>query len=359
MKKLLSLALFAVSSLALADVDSSNPVRTYVLNHWQVVQIPISTERLTTIAFPSPIAGLESVFISAELDPDARFQLSFERGGRLFSLRALVKSASANLNVIWRSNVYVLEFYESEHPALSVSFLEEGTPLPSQAAAPKPTLVTPLAKPVESTHRPEQAAAPRPQPQPSNSPNASKHSASTPPAQCAIQVVSNSKLRLPATIETAKNFASLCSNSPASAVLVQHETPNSWLDYGTHYLRLDEIFRFDKEDTLIFRATLRNKTGYALNYDPLWSGVRIGDQVFYANPVEADGRMLPYAESTIYLQINRASQVTGRSLASLSRFQVFVSQPCYDPPATTTVKKACPSSASHFSLLRVFSFHFP
>lgn len=83
-----------------AWADPAPGVQRLALNPNAVVAVPVATDRLTTVRFPGPIAGLEAAFIATQPHPEARFLLSFQPGQPFFSLQAARPHATATLNVL-------------------------------------------------------------------------------------------------------------------------------------------------------------------------------------------------------------------------------------------------------------------
>jgi hypothetical protein len=99
---------------------SNYPIQQIVLDPLQVIHVPVATDRLTTLRFPSPVSYLASALISTEAHPNAHFQMTFHPGESFFSVRALRAKASTTLNVVWKSQTFVFDFQESPNPWLSV-----------------------------------------------------------------------------------------------------------------------------------------------------------------------------------------------------------------------------------------------
>lgn len=112
----------AAGLAATACADPATGVQRLVLDPNTVVSVPVATDRLTTVRFPGPIAGLEAAFIATQPHPDARFLLSFQPGQAFFSLQAVKPDVNATLNVVWNQQTYVLELTESAQPCLSLVF---------------------------------------------------------------------------------------------------------------------------------------------------------------------------------------------------------------------------------------------
>jgi len=74
-------------------------------------------------------------------------------------------------------------------------------------------------------------------------------------------------------------------------------------DFNEYEIRLEEVFRFDPQDTLIFRVVLRNKTDREILYKPQGFSVRVGDRVYSQSISDASGAMPPKSDTPAYFAI--------------------------------------------------------
>ena len=77
-------------------------------------------DHMTTVRFPSGISAVSGAHVGPTTDAPARFQVLFEPGNPVFSVRALASNAVATVNVFWRDQTYVLALESSEDPTLSL-----------------------------------------------------------------------------------------------------------------------------------------------------------------------------------------------------------------------------------------------
>ena len=54
------------------------------------------------------------------------------------------------------------------------------------------------------------------------------------------------------------------------------------MDYNDFEVRLEEVFRFDPQDTLVLRIVLRNKTGKEIRYQPQGFSLRVGERLTHS-----------------------------------------------------------------------------
>lgn len=294
--------LFALAACAtFAAAQPSNPIQRLKLDPMVVTRIPVARDRLTTIRFPSPLSDLQAVTVAAEPHPDALFQIAFRPGNAFFSVRALAANTNTTINAVWKDQTYVIELVESHEPWLSVIFDVPPAPAPPPPAVPKQ--VTPA--------------------------------------------------RLLGLLDTARGFALLRQQYPGSFAGVEVARPNSVRDYGDYTVRIEEVFRFDPEDTLVFRIAVSNKTDSLIYYLPESLMVRVGTRFYYQSIAEATGILPVQEELPIYLAITTSSDGSRNALSPHNDFMVLFSRlesPAKpapsDTPASTPDTAGEPPSAA-------------
>jgi len=83
---------------------------------------------------------------------------------------------------------------------------------------------------------------------------------------------------------------------------------------------VQEVFRFDPEDTVVFKLRFENKGGSEIYYQPQRLAVRVGQDVYYPSIVDASGIVPPNASTTAYFAVT-GSPTGGR--ANLSTKNIF------------------------------------
>ena len=272
----------------------SPPIQKRMLDPMQVIRLPIARDRLTTVRFPGPISHLESALVSTEPHPEALFLLSFHPGEAFFSLRALASGAATSLNVVWKKQTFVLELVESTSPWLSVVF-EDPPPVRSQSS---PGSISPS--------------------------------------------------RLLGRLDLAKSYALLKQQHPSAVAGIQASRPNTLRDYGDYTIRTEEVFRFEADDTLVFRVVLRNKTSTPIQYLPASLMVRIGERIYHQSITDAGGVMPPGTDVPVYFALTGSADGTRADLSLKNDFFVLLNripQPSAPPLAQMTPVPAPAPSA--------------
>ena len=99
MKSPISILLLS-AAVALAE---SPAIQQVWLDDRVVVSVPVATNRVTTINFPSAIAAIDGATITVDAKTPGLFQLAHTKGSAFLSVRALFPKASANLNIRWHN----------------------------------------------------------------------------------------------------------------------------------------------------------------------------------------------------------------------------------------------------------------
>ncbi len=143
-----------------------------------------------------------------------------------------------------------------------------------------------------------------------------------------------SPARLLGLLDKAKAFPLLKAQQPEAVADATARTFGDHppiTDFNDFEIRLEEVFRFEAEDTLVFHVLLRNKSDRQIRYLPGSFRVRVGDQLYYQSVSDAPGVLPPKAESTVYFAITGSPDGERNDLSLKNDFSVLVSRlPC--PP---------------------------
>jgi hypothetical protein len=287
MKFSIKLVLLMWLSFAHEALGASDAIKEFTLDERTVYTIPVSLDRVTTISFPGPISAIDAAQVTADNKSPASFQIAHSTGTAFLSIRALSRKAATNLNLRWNGKTYVLELVESPTPFYSVIF-------------------TPPQEPIER-----------------------------------IEPISVSPHRLFALLDKAKDYPLLKAYHPESVMQVEYRNYAKQprvMDYHDYEIQLDEVFRFEPEDTLVFHLRLRNKTDQPLTYAPDGFSLRAGERTYFPSISDASGVMPPKSEMPAYFAVTGTPN-GGRNDLSLKNDFIVVLQvmpmKTVPPPATT------------------------
>jgi len=303
MRSLLPDTLLSLALVTSAVAQPNNAIQRLALDPMTVVRIPVAMDRLTTVRLPSPPTDVESARVGSEPHPEALFLLSTQPGSPTFSLRALVPNTNTTINVSWKGQTYVFDLFESHQPWLSVIF-----------EAPR----EPAAHPVAAASR------------------------------------GVSPARLIGLLDTAKAYGLLRQQHPAAVADIEVVRPDALRDYGHYTVRTEEVFRFNREDTLVFRIVISNKTSVALQFVPESLMVRVGTRFYYQSITEATGMVAAHSSTPVYFALTGGPDGSRSALSPHNDFMVFfhrieagtplASEPGTPPPIRPTVQASPPPS---------------
>jgi hypothetical protein len=288
MKLPISILLLATTVAFAAPPEA---IQRITLDERVVVTVPVSTNRVTTISFPGPITAIDAVGVTADGKTPGQFQLAHTKGSSFVSVRALARKAATNLNIRWNKRTYVFELVEGDAPVLALN-------LEDRAAS--------------------EIVQPAPQVNPT---------------------------RLLAVLDKAKAFPLLKKQQPDAVAGAEARTfgdEPQITDFNDSEIRIEEVFRFNPEDTLVFHVTLRNKSEREIRYLPESFCVRVGNRLYYQSISDAPGLLPPHAASTVYFAITGTPDGGRNELSLKNEFNVLVSRLPSPPPNAATTSPAPP-----------------
>ena len=235
MKSTVNLLLLAVTILTapVAWAQSSKEILKDFLDENVLIVVPVATNRVTTISFPSAITAIDGAGVTVDGKTPGLFQLAHTKGSAFLSVRALFPKASANLNIRWNDRTYVFELLESAVPVLSLNM--EAMPTPEEEGVGSAPEVSPL--------------------------------------------------KLLALLDKAKAFPLLKAQQPESVADVGFTTYDGKplvSDFNDYEIQIEQTFRFNAEDTLVFSVGITNKFDAPLIYQPDSFALRAGNRLYPA-----------------------------------------------------------------------------
>lgn len=262
-----------VATVALAEPPEA--IQRLTLDDRVVVTVPVATNRVTTISFPGPISAIDAAGVSADPKVPGQFQLAHTKGSAFLSVRALARKTATNLNIRWNKRTYVFELIESDVPVLALNLEDRSA---AQTAQPAPVV---------------------------------------------------SPTRLLALLDKAKAFPLLKQQHPDAVAQVEAKTfgdKPQITDFGDYEIRIEEVFRFNPEDTVVFHLTLRNKSDQEIRYRSDSFVVRAGNRLYHQSISDAPGVLPPKAASTVYVAITGTPDGGRNELSLKNEFSVLVTR---------------------------------
>jgi len=260
-------------------------IQNLILDEQTVYVIPVATNRVTTINFPGPISAIDAAQASIDPQKPAAFLIAYTKGTSFLSVRAEKKRATTNVNIRWNNQTYVLELVESNEPLLSVTFqIPQDTSELAQAAPVTPT-------------------------------------------------------RLLALLDEAKAYPLLRAYHPQAVAQVEYrnyEKEPRIVDCTNYAVKIEEAFRFNPEDTLVFRVGITNKTSRELVYARDGFSLRVGERTYPQSISDASGIVPPHAEAPAYFAVTGTPNGGRNDISIKNDFYVILDAHAIEPVAPVT-----------------------
>ena len=282
-----------LASATVAFADTPEAIQRITLDERVVVTVPVATNRVTTISFPGSIAAIDAAGVTADGKTPGQFQLAHTKGSSFLSVRALARKAATNLNIRWNKRTYVFELVESDAPLLALNLEDRAA---TDAVQPAP-LITPT--------------------------------------------------RLLALLDKAKAFPLPKKQQPEAVAGAEARTfgdKPQVTDFNDYEIHIEEVFRFNPEDTLVFHVTLRNKYAEEIRYLPESFRVRVGNRLYHQSISDAPGVLPPNASSTVYFAITGTPDGGRNELSLKNEFNVLVSR-LPSPPTSSSATTLPPQES--------------
>lgn len=193
----------------------------------------------TTILMPAPIEQFFAEGVTVNPAIPAPVYLDGQTGQRFFSVKALLPGV-ADVNVLCDGRLYSFRFALSDSPTRTLTVLP-----PEQIVGKK--------------RAPKRITADR----------------------------------LFAILQEAKSYFIVQAEHPYLGRGIEVAAPGTLQRAGTHRTIVDHIFRFDADDTFVFRVIFLNDTFQRLTYRPEDSAIRIGQNVYWASFADLSGEIPP------------------------------------------------------------------
>ncbi len=279
--------LFILSVTSVTPAMAREAIESARLDDRVVYLVPVATNRVTTISFPGPISAIDGAGVTTDPRLPGPIHLAHSKGTSFLSVRAGEAKASANLNVRWGQNTYVFQFDESAQPVLS--FILESKPA-SSGVKPAPRL---------------------------------------------------SPVQLLALLDKAKSFPLLKSQHPAAVADVDFASFTQaplLSDFDDYEISIEEAFRFNSQDTVVFHLSLRSKVDVPIHYRPDSFKLRVGNRIYPQSISDAAGLIPPCAEVSAYFAVTGTPDGARNELSLKNDFTILVDRfhPVVTGPTNST-----------------------
>ena len=144
-------------------------------------------------------------------------------------------------------------------------------------------------------------------------------------------------------LDKAKAFPLLKAQQPESVADVDFTTYDGKplvSDFNDYEIQIEEAFRFNAEDTLVFRLAITNKIDAPLIYQPDSFTLRAGNRLYPQSISDADGTVPPKGRSIVYFAVTGTPDGGRNELSLRNAFTVLVTRLSPPPPPVVTVTNA-------------------
>lgn len=267
----MKLAAISVLVWMISIVAQAGPITQKPLDEFVIYDVPVAHKTgTTTVMFPSEISGLYAKSVSTQEQENAGFLITFTPGNFYFTIRALKADAEDHLTVIFNRKAYVLHLTASKKPFYNVTFYQDER----QDKDGGKTAVVPE--------------------------------------------------RLLSLMDKSKAYPLLANSHPDALAGVIHAAPGITNYYEGFNVRIRDVWRFEQEDTLIFRLELENTSDRTVRYNPQELAVRLEERIYTQSLADASGVMPPKSITPAFLAITGNGQGGRNNLAPDNKWNVLV-----------------------------------
>lgn len=130
--------------------------------------------------------------------------------------------------------------------------------------------------------------------------------------------------RLLSLIDMAKGYHVLKQRYPSDLRDSIHAKNHRIFDFGKFKIELQEVVRFNREDTLVFKVLMHNDSPEEIAYDKFGFSVQVGGKTYYMSASDASGVMPPKSATWAFFSITGTPDGSRNNLAPDNEFMVGV-----------------------------------
>jgi len=272
--------LFLASALAL----TAQPIRNFVLDPTQAVDLPVSRE-ITTVMFPgalTAVAGADMLIESGkgtvEIDEGSpvRFHVTHAPGSNFILVRSLQPEAMARLTVIYEGSAYVIQLHSVESDSVaSVIFKRADAQMAVRVDAPP--------EPVKFSPR----------------------------------------IGL-SLLDRARAYPVLLKSLPKAVEGVTLRAQNRKVELPDLEITVQEVYRFSKEDAVVFLLRIRNTTDAIVDLMPSTFAARVAQERFEQSIANGPRTLAPGESADAEFAIVGLPDGTRNDLSADNAFTILI-----------------------------------
>ena len=285
-----AIGLFVAAWSALA----AQTIGDFPLDPHKVTDLPVSRE-VTAVTLPGPITAIAGADMliddgrgtALEVDEGAplRFQVSHAKGANFFLVQSLHPEANGTLTLIFDGSAYVIQLRTvATNPVASAIFKR---PAPAIAAkldrAPEPVKFSP---------------------------------------RIALSL-----------LDRARAYPVLAKSLPKTVEGVTRRTQGRKVDLPDLEVVVQEVYRFSKEDAVVFLLNLRNKTDRTIDLEPGSFAARVADERFEQSIANGPRTLAPGESAEAEFAVVGMPDGTRNDLSADNAFTVLVNTVRREPAA--------------------------
>ena len=293
--------------LALLSAVAAQSITEQTLDPKKVVELPVSRE-VTTVTFPGAItavAGADMLIddghTAADVDESTplRFHVSHVKGTNFLLVESLQPDASGTLTVIFDGSAYILQLHTvAANPVASAIF--------NRAA---------LDTAVRVEHAPE-------------------------PVKFSPRIGFS-------LLDRARAYPVLAKSLPKAVEGVTLRAQNRKVELPDLEIVVQEVYRFSKEDAVVFLLSLHNKTDHVLDLAPSTFAARVANEKFEQSIANAPRTLRPGETAEGEFAVVGMPDGSRNDLSADNAFTILVNTSPHEAAATAAaIAKPKPSPSS-------------
>lgn len=286
---------------------AAQTISDFPLDPHKVTDLPVSRE-VTAVTLPGPItaiAGADMLIddgrgtaLEVEEGAPLRFQVSHAKGANFFLVQSLQPEASGTLTLIFDGAAYVIQLRTvGTNPVASAIFKR-----------PAPAVVAKLERPPE-------------------------------PVKFSPRIALS-------LLDRARAYPVLAKSLPKTVEGITRRVQGRKVDLPDVEIIVQEVYRFSKEDAVVFLLNVRNKTDRTIDLEPGSFAARVADERFEQSIANGPRSLAPGETAEAEFAVVGMPDGTRNDLSADNAFTVLVNTARREPAAAaaTPASKEVPQS---------------
>lgn len=274
----------AVIFLGLVSVLQAQAIRELILDPRQAFDLPVSKE-ITTVIFPSAVtavAGADMLIdagqgpVEIEESAPLRFQITHRPGTNFILVKSLQPEAKGRLTAIYEGSAYIIELH-------SVAFDSVASAIFKREVSPSAVKVDAPPRPVKFTPR--------------------------------IGI---------SLLDRARGYPVLIKSAPKLVEGVTLRAQNRKIQLPDLEILVQEIYRFSKEDAVVFVLRLKNKTDQVLELAPNTFAARVANERFEQSIASGPRSLAPGESADAEFAVVGLPDGTRNDLSADNAFTILI-----------------------------------